>query len=43
MSAPGIQTSEPWAAEAERVHLTSAPLGRPHDLDTFEEYCPGIL
>ena len=29
MSAPGIQTSEPWATEAERAHLTAAPLGQP--------------
>ena len=29
MSAPGIQTSEPQAAEAERAHLTAAPPGRP--------------
>ena len=28
-SAPGIQIGKPWAAEAERVHLTAAPLGRP--------------
>ena len=29
MSAPGIQTGEPWAAEAERAHLTAEPPGRP--------------
>ena len=29
MSAPGIQTSEPQAAEAEHVHLTAEPQGRP--------------
>ena len=29
MSAPGIRASEPWAAEAERVHLIAAPLGQP--------------
>ena len=29
MSAPGIRTGEPQAAEAECVHLTAAPLGRP--------------
>ena len=29
MSAPGIRTGEPWAAEAERAHLTVAPPGRP--------------
>ena len=30
--APWIRTSQPWAAEVERVHLTAAPLGRPLDL-----------
>ena len=29
MSIPRIQTSEPRATEVERMHLTSAPLGRP--------------
>ena len=29
MSAPGIRTSEPRAAEAEHEHLTAAPLGVP--------------
>ena len=29
MSASGIQTGEPRAAEVERVHLTSGPLGLP--------------
>ena len=29
MSAAGIQTSEPRAAKAERVHLTAAPPGQP--------------
>ena len=29
MSAPGISTGEPWAAEAERAHLTAGPLGQP--------------
>ena len=29
MSAPGIRTGEPWAPEAERANLTSAPPGRP--------------
>ena len=29
MSTPGIQTGKPRAAEAERVHLTAAPPGRP--------------
>ena len=29
MSAPGIQTGEPWATEA---HLTAAPLGWPQDI-----------
>ena len=32
MSAPGIQTSEPRAAEAERAHLTTAPLGHPSQI-----------
>ena len=27
MFAPGIQTSEPWAAERERAHLTAVPPG----------------
>ena len=31
MSAPGIQTGEPQAAEAERAHLTAAPPGRPQE------------
>ena len=30
MSVPGIQTSEPRAAEAERVNLTTVPPGWPH-------------
>ena len=34
MSAPGIRTSGPRAAEAERAHLTAAPLGWPH-MDYF--------
>ena len=29
MSTPGIQPSEPQAAEVERAHLTAAPPGRP--------------
>ncbi|XP_070085703.1 ubiquitin carboxyl-terminal hydrolase 25-like isoform X8 [Equus caballus] len=29
MSAPGIQTRKPWAAEAERANLTTAPPGQP--------------
>ena len=29
MSAPGIQTGEPWAAETERVNLAAAPPGWP--------------
>ena len=29
MSAPGIQTGKPQAAEAERVHLTTAPPRQP--------------
>ena len=31
MSAPGIRSGKPWATEAECVHLTTAPLGRPLD------------
>ena len=30
MSTPGIQTSEPRAAEAARANLTAAPLGQPN-------------
>ena len=29
MPAPRIRTGEPWAAEAERAHLTAAPPGWP--------------
>ena len=29
MSAPGIRTGKPWAAKAERWHLTAAPPGWP--------------
>ena len=29
ISAPGIQTGEPWATEVECVHLTTAPPGQP--------------
>ena len=29
MSAPGILASEPWAAEVERAHLTTAQPGGP--------------
>ena len=29
MSAPGIQTREPWAAEVECAHLIAAPWGWP--------------
>ena len=29
MSASGIQNDEPWATEAECVHLTAAPPGQP--------------
>ena len=32
MSTPGIRTSEPRAAEVERVHLTTAPPGWPPKL-----------
>ena len=47
MSAPGIQTGEPQAAEGERAHLTTAPPGQPTFLifncshrtqDTAEQY-----
>ena len=30
MSALGIRTGEPQAAEAEHAHLTAAPLGQPY-------------
>ena len=38
MTAPGIQTSEPWAMEAERGHLTAAPPGWPpiHTLNRLD-------
>ena len=36
MSAPGIQTGEPWAAEAEHVHFSAVPPGRPRHDDFFE-------
>ena len=36
MSAPGIQTAEPWAAEAERANLTAAPPGQPLNHDLLE-------
>ena len=36
MSAAGIQTSEPWAAEAEHVNLIAEPLGQPQE-ETFNE------
>src|SRR3712207_9455770 len=29
MSTPGIRTGGPWAAKAERAHLTTVPPGRP--------------
>ena len=32
MCAPGIRTSEPQAAKAERVHLTAVPPGQPQNL-----------
>ena len=32
MSAPGIPTSEPRAAEEESAHLTAAPQGQPLNL-----------
>ena len=35
MTAPGIRTGEPQAAEAERVHLTAAPPGQPLWLSIF--------
>ena len=31
LSAPGIQTGKPRAAEAKRAHLTAAPLGWPRN------------
>ena len=36
MSAPGIWTGKPWAADVECAHLTAAPLGRPHQKLLFE-------
>ena len=36
MSAPGIQTREPQAAEEERANLTSVPLGEPQDCKFLE-------
>ena len=36
MSAPGIRTGEPQAAEAERAHLTTAPPGWPQDSFSFK-------
>ena len=43
MSSPGIQASKPWAAEAERGHLTAALTGRPQNfyffnLNLLEQY-----
>ena len=35
MSAPGIRTSEPWAAEAECAHLTAVPPGWPLNVPCF--------
>ena len=32
MSAPGIRTGEPRAAESGRVHLITAPQGRPPEI-----------
>ena len=40
-SAPGIQTGEPWATEAEYVHLTTVPPGRPHEAPVL--ICPSTL
>uniref|UniRef100_F6XC16 Synaptic vesicle membrane protein VAT-1 homolog n=1 Tax=Equus caballus TaxID=9796 RepID=F6XC16_HORSE len=34
-STPGTQTGEPWAAEVERAHLTTAPPGQPSNDKTF--------
>ena len=43
MSVPGIQTSEPWASEAEGVHLTAAPPGRPLPPSLITHYPISIL
>ena len=43
MSAPGVQTGEPQAAEAERSYLTAVPPGQPPVLIFFSEYVLGHL
>ena len=35
MSTPGMQTSEPWATEAERVSLTAVTPGQPQEYFLF--------
>ena len=40
MSAPGIRTGEPQAAEAECAHLTAAPPGQPQDWSFKENLYP---
>ena len=42
MSASGIGAGEPWAAEAERAHLTAAPLGRPPISTVFMKQTLGL-
>ena len=37
MSAPGIHTGEPWAAEAESAHLTTEPPGWPPELTLYQQ------
>ena len=39
MSAPGIRTGQPRAAEAEHVHLTAAPPGQPRS-DILQRVLP---
>ena len=41
VSAPGIQTGEPWATEAERAHLTAVLPGPP--LQAFLMASPACL
>ena len=40
MSAPGIRTDEPWAAEAEHAHLTAAPLSLPRHYILKQDLIP---
>ena len=38
MSAPGIRTGKPQAAEVEHAHLTAAPLGRPQNFFNYMHF-----